>query len=493
MGSYIFYGAWDERFLTLIIISTATDYISGLGASGMAISKKALLHSILYLLVGSLLSLGFTITTSWPYLVCTVFLAVIIWGLVRFTNDLEQAKRRKIFVLFSLTANLGLLAIFKYFNFFAESLVSLAQNFGSEVDYVTLNIILPVGISFYTFQTLSYTIDAYRGKIPATGKLLELAAFVSFFPQLVAGPVERARNLLPQFNKRREITLTNIKTGLVLFAWGMYKKVYIADNLAPIADAAFLNSSSHSPEELLIGLLAFTFQIYCDFSGYSDMARGLARMLGFNLMLNFNIPYISRTPSEFWQRWHISLSSWLRDYLYISLGGNRNGNYKTYRNLGLTMVLGGLWHGASWTFIIWGAFHGAILIIYRFFKIDDIIISSSNASPIKKLGTNTVSIAMMFTLTVVGWLIFRANTMEVLMAYLSGLTEFSMPMLENWTQIIILVSPLLLMQAYQTYSNQLEIFWKLPTFVRLNVALYIMFCIFFLQPSEPAAFIYFDF
>jgi D-alanyl-lipoteichoic acid acyltransferase DltB (MBOAT superfamily) len=366
---------------------------------------------------------------------------------------------------------------------------------GYQLDYVTLQVVLPVGISFYTFQTLSYSIDAYRGKLKPTHSLLQLSAFVAFFPQLVAGPVERAANLLPQFQKPRVLLVENVKTGTALFIWGMFKKVFIADNLAPIVDHAFSNADSLGSFELFLGLLAFTFQIYCDFSGYSDMARGIARILGFNLMLNFNIPYISRTPSEFWQRWHISLSSWLRDYLYFSLGGNKGSSLLTYRNLCLTMLLGGLWHGASWTFVLWGAFHGTILVIYRILAIDDKLTSVglTNNFYYQRL-INLSSIMVMFSLTLIGWMIFRANTMDTLLAYTNNLFSFTGGVDGTaFASIAYYVWPLFVIQLIQIRTGKLEIFWDLPLFARLNIMLFLLLCIIFLQPSSTAAFIYFDF
>ena len=494
-ASYIFYAAWDERFLTLIIASTAVDYLAGIGASGRSLSTKTLLKASAYLLLGSLISLGPTLSESYQYFPYIFMLAIAFWLLGAVEKRLNEATRKKVFVIFSLFVNLGLLGVFKYFNFFADSLDSLVSTFGYQLNYVTIEIVLPVGISFYTFQTLSYSIDAYRGKLKPTDNLLQLAAFVAFFPQLVAGPVERAASLLPQFQRPRVYLKEDLKTGATLFIWGMFKKVFIADNLAPIADHAFANAGTLSSFELFLGLLAFTFQIYCDFSGYSDMARGSARILGFKLMLNFNLPYISRTPSEFWQRWHISLSSWLRDYLYISLGGNKLGPLITYRNLFLTMLLGGLWHGASWTFILWGAFHGGILIIYRILAVDNLLAAATtNSKLLYQRCLNLSSIAVMFGLTLVGWMIFRANTMEVLASYSKNMFSFSGGI--DWAglaNIAYYVWPLLLVQFIQIRKGNLEVFWGLPAFARLNIALFVILCIVFLQPATTAAFIYFDF
>jgi len=311
VASYLFYGWWDYRFLGLILFSSLLDYFVGLG-----IARQ---------------------------------------------ND---ARRRKLWLTASIAANLGILGFFKYFDFFVTSFGTLLQKIGVPFQTSTLGIILPVGISFYTFQAMSYTIDVYRGNIPACRNVINFLAFVSFFPQLVAGPIERASHLLPQFERTLSITRPMLEEGIWLIIWGMFKKVVIADNLDALVRMAFQNPSYSGPV-VVLGTIAFGFQIYCDFSGYSDIARGTARVLGFDIMVNFNLPYFASNIREFWQRWHISLSTWLRDYLYISLGGNRRGEIRTYVNLFLTMLLGGLWHGAAWNFVLWGAWHGAGLVVYR--------------------------------------------------------------------------------------------------------------------------------
>ena len=251
---------------------------------------------------------------------------------------------------------------------------ALLDALGLHLHAPSLAIILPVGLSFYTFQAISRTIDSYQRRYEPQYSIVNYAAFHAFFPQLVAGPIERAGHLMPQFETVRPFDRqTSSLTGALLFAWGLYQKIVIADNVAPIANAVFNSPAHHTAGATLAAVLAFTVQIYCDFCGYSNMARGLARCLGFDLMINFNQPYFARSPSEFWQRWHISLSRWLRDYLYIPLGGNRGGRLKMYRNLMITMLLGGLWHGASWTFVAWGAFHGAIQVLYRALRIDSLV------------------------------------------------------------------------------------------------------------------------
>lgn len=496
LASYLFYSAWDERFLTLIMISTVTDYIAGLGAAGQLISRKTGLQLSAFLTVGAGLILFQTYATSWVYMLLIVAYISFGWIFVIFLQRAKYTENRKrIWLITSLIVNLGLLGILKYFNFFSDSFVTLAEQFGFELNWTTLYIVLPVGISFYTFQTLSYTLDIYRGKLKPTDHFVEFAAFVAFFPQLVAGPIERARSFLPQFFEKRVITSELISSGVVLFFWGMYKKTVIADNLSPIANRVFADPASMSSGELWAGLLAFTFQIYCDFSGYSDMARGIARMMGFELMLNFNIPYFSRTPSEFWQRWHISLSSWLRDYLYIGLGGNRGNKWLTYRNLMITMVLGGLWHGAAWTFIIWGFYQGLVLIIYRMLNVDRLL-SLTIDKPILRLSSSAISGVIFFLLTMVGWLIFRAESVSVILDYLLGLFALPSGGEKQFSTLLPLIIPLLLVQSVQTYYKKVdvfEVFTVFPIFVRFNIGLFAMCSIFWLSYHGKVQFIYFDF
>ncbi len=344
--SYYFYGYWDWRFLSLIAFSTVIDFIAG----------QKIQHS-------------------------------------------ENEKVRKGFFYLSLATNLGLLGFFKYFNFFIESTETLLNNLGLEINTWTLNIILPVGISFYTFQTLSYTIDVYRKRIKSTNDFIAFAAFVSFFPQLVAGPIERASHLLPQFLKPRALSFNQFGLGSKIFLWGLFKKVVVADNLASYVDIVFENQEIYGGLVNVIAIIFFAFQIYCDFSGYSNMAIGLAKMFGFDLMQNFNVPYFATTLKTFWQKWHISLSTWFRDYVYIPLGGNRAGNMRMYLNLVITFLVSGLWHGANWTFIIWGGIHGL------FFIVEGILIGTNRDTWIKRfLGLLTT-----FTVVCFAWIFFRAQ------------------------------------------------------------------------------------
>ncbi|MEM1122301.1 MAG: MBOAT family O-acyltransferase, partial [Bacteroidota bacterium] len=312
LGSYYFYGCWDYRFLSLIVISTLIDYSVGL-----------------------------------------------------LLENNEHQKRRKQLLVVSMMVNLGFLAFFKYCNFFVESFQDLILSMGMTPSFNTLHIILPVGISFYTFQSMSYTIDVYYRKIPVERNLVRFATFIAFFPQLVAGPIVRAKEFLPQFTMDKKFDWYRFNSGSGQMLWGFFKKLVVADSLAPFIDQCFAAPETFSSLHLLVGVFFYSFQIYCDFSGYSDIAIGLARIMGFDFPDNFKTPYFSKGFSEFWQRWHITLSSWFRDYLYIPLGGSRNGTFNTYKNTMLTNLLSGLWHGASWVFVFWGFLHGIYIIVQR--------------------------------------------------------------------------------------------------------------------------------
>lgn len=311
-ASYVFYAWWDYRFLALLLFSTVWDYF--LGAALILAPTPA---------------------------------------------------RRKLLLILSLVGNLGLLGFFKYFGFFVTSAAHLLELLGFQPHLPVLHILLPAGISFYTFQSMSYVIDLYRGKIAPARSFLDFALALTFFPHLVAGPIQRADTLLRQIELPRLLTWNHFRTGLLLMLLGYFKKCAIADSLAPFVDRIFLHPERCSSFLLLLGLYFFAFQIYADFSGYTDIARGVSRLFGFELVINFNQPYFATSITDFWRRWHISLSTWLRDYLYIPLGGNRHGGLYTYRNLFITMLLGGLWHGASWTFVLWGGLHGLFLSLHK--------------------------------------------------------------------------------------------------------------------------------
>ncbi|MEL6591962.1 MAG: MBOAT family O-acyltransferase, partial [Bacteroidota bacterium] len=313
----------------------------------------------------------------------------------------------------SLLSNLGMLGVFKYYDFFVESLVSSVAGFGLTLDWPTLNIILPVGISFYTFQTLSYTIDIYRGKLEPSRDPITFFAFVSFFPQLVAGPIERATHLLPQFQKARSFSRKEARQGLELILWGLFKKVVIADRLAAYVDVVYNSPENFSGISILIATVFFAFQIYCDFSGYSDIAIGTAKLFGFDLMVNFRTPYFSRSLKEFWSRWHISLSTWFRDYVYIPLGGNRASTARWLSNLLMTFLVSGLWHGANWTFVVWGAIHGGISALEAWLM---------KAGRYPK-GAGWIHRSSTFIIVCLAWVFFRANSVSDAAILLSNIPD----------------------------------------------------------------------
>ena len=375
--SYIFYGWWDWRFLSLILFSTLVDY-----AVGKALAKEVVIT------------------------------------------------KRRLLLWTSISVNLGFLGFFKYYNFFLENFVSAFSFFGKEINANSLNIILPVGISFYTFQTLSYTIDVYKKKLEPTKDFVAFSAFVSFFPQLVAGPIERATNLLPQFYKNRTFKYSNAVDGLRQILWGLFKKVVIADNCATYANYIFDNSAHLSGSTLVLGAVFFTFQIYGDFSGYSDIAIGVSRLFGFDLKQNFAFPYFSRDIAEFWRRWHISLSTWFRDYLYIPLGGSRGKLAKTIRNVFIIFIVSGFWHGANWTFIIWGGLNALYFLPILLTKNNrnhlNIVAEGRTIPSFKEFGLMMLT----FVLTVFAWIFFRAETIEHAINYVSGIFSnsiFSVP------------------------------------------------------------------
>ncbi len=318
--------------------------------------------------------------------------------------------RKKWFLAMSLIGDLGILGYFKYCDFFIESFVQLFSALGLETSMHTLGIFLPVGISFYTFQTMSYTIDVYRGQLEPRRNVLDYIAFLSFFPQLVAGPVERASNLLPQMEGPRRFELIAFRSGLGLALWGAFKKVCIADQIAPYVDKIFIHTDP-SGAMIWAATLGFTVQILADFSGYTDIARGTARMLGFELSLNFDHPYLARNPSDFWKRWHITFSSWIRDYLYIPLGGSRGGSWRTFQATAGAMLLSGLWHGAAWTFVLWGAFHALLITGYRF--VGRRIPASFRKGPVGSV----LAVPLMFGFSVFGWMIFRETHLDRLLHY----------------------------------------------------------------------------
>ena len=371
VASYVFYGWWDWRFLLLIALTSLCSYVSGL-----------LLE-----------------------------------------HYEGQRRRQQVVSAANIVLNLGILGVFKYYNFFVENLDALFGMMGYHLDWVTMKVILPVGISFYTFQALSYTIDVYQKKLPATHDIVEFFAYISFFPQLVAGPIERATNLLPQFQQRRQFDYAKAVDGMRQMLWGFLKKLVIADNCAAIVNDYWEHFQDLPGLSLFhLGVL-FTFQIYCDFSGYSDIAIGCARLFGFNLMRNFNFPYFSRSIPEFWRRWHISLMTWFRDYIYFPLGGSRCDKWKIIRNVYIVWGISGLWHGANWTFVCWGLFHATLLAVYNLLGVNTKyknVVAYGRYLPSMK---ETMQMALTFFLTVIGWIIFRAETMAQAVDYFTAMVS----------------------------------------------------------------------
>lgn len=439
-GSYFFYGWWDVRFLSLIVLSTVIDYVLGLKI-----------------------------------------------------NETEEQSERKKMLLVSVFMNLGVLAFFKYFNFFSDSFMSMLNTVGVEASWNTLNIILPVGISFYTFQSMSYTIDLYRRKIEVEPDFIRFATYISFFPQLVAGPIVRASDLLPQFRKDHEFDWHEFKMGLGQVLVGFFKKVAVADSLALVVDQIFGAPAGFSSLNLMIGVIFYSFQIYCDFSGYSDIAIGLARMMGFHFPMNFRTPYFSKNFSEFWTRWHISLSSWLRDYLYISLGGNRKGTLFTYRNLMITMLLGGLWHGASWAFVFWGFLHGMYLVVQRLAS--PYVTKVETALQVPQWLSNALSIALVYFLTCFAWIYFRSPDFETANMIISGIAALQGTTLVNMFWIVqgfLLIAMLLVVEVIDIKVDLPQIAERSPVFQVASYAL-ILWSIALLGTFGQGQFIYFQF
>jgi D-alanyl-lipoteichoic acid acyltransferase DltB (MBOAT superfamily) len=437
-ASYFFYGAWDWRFLGLILASTVLDYVIGL----------ALARS-------------------------------------------QDPRRRHHLVTISVVGNLGLLGVFKYAGFFTGSLAELLGLFGLELSPFTATVVLPVGISFYTFQTLSYTIDVYRGRLAPTRNFFDFALFVAFFPQLVAGPIERAVNLLPQIRRPRQVTWEKLGSGSWLILWGVFKKVVVADNLWPLVYDVFTPGAQPTGPEVLFASYAFGLFAYCDFSGYSDIARGTARLLGFELMLNFDLPYYTESLRDFWRRWHISLSTWLRDYLYVPLGGNRSHGL---RNLWLTMVLCGLWHGAGWNYVLFGAYHGTILVLYRLSEPwrDRWL---SFRSPAGRRLWQLTSVFITFQVVSLGWPIFEpdsiARTGELWRAVF---TSFEPGLVGQWLgPFLLLTGPLFLMNAVQLATRDLEPMHRFPVPVRALVYVVLLVLIATLGEDFGEEFLYFQF
>ena len=443
IASYVFYGWWDWRFLSLIILSTFVDFTVGnyLGRTSKISKKKQLL-----------------------------------W--------------------ISIIFNLGLLGTFKYFNFFIDNWIALWNTFGIEMNPMSINVILPVGISFYTFQTLSYTIDIYKKQLAPTRDFFAFASFVAFFPQLVAGPIERASNLLPQFFEKRKFNYAQATNGLRQILWGLFKKVVIADNCAEFVNVIFADYQDFSAGTLVLGAIFFAFQIYGDFSGYSDIAIGVARLFGFKLKQNFAFPYFSRDISEFWRRWHISLSTWFRDYLYIPLGGSRVNDAKKLRNIFVIFVVSGFWHGANWTFIVWGALNALFFLPLIFLGKNrvhlDVVAEHHYLPNFKEI----MQILVTFTITTFAWIFFRAENIDHAFNYIAGI--FSMSIFKipefNFLEITVLLIFFLIIE----WIGRREQYAIEKTVLKINYALrwsfyLLLLVMIFTFGKDSNEFIYFQF
>ena len=443
--SYIFYGWWDWRFLFLIMASSVCDYTIGLW-------------------------LG---------------------------DGRTSPRKRKSLLFISCGVNLGFLGFFKYYSFFADSLVAAFASINIHLEPRTLHIILPVGISFYTFQTLSYTIDIYRRQIKPTRDIVAFFAYVSFFPQLVAGPIERASRLLPQFEGKRQFEIHTAKDGLRQILWGFFKKIVIADNCAIYVNRIFENPESYNSSTLVLGTIYFAFQIYGDFSGYSDIAIGTSRLFGFRLMQNFSYPYFSRDIAEFWRRWHISLSSWFRDYLYIPLGGSRGTRIQIIKNICIVFLISGLWHGANWTFLVWGALHAAyfvpLLLIGKHRNHLDFPAQGRWLPSPREI----IQIATTFALVTLGWIFFRAENVSSAITYLSLMLSESLltnPFYEKkWMLPIMFIAILVIVEwLNRDKPHGLSIEHLNAVSIRWGIYLVVLLMIYFMGASQQS-FIYFQF
>jgi alginate O-acetyltransferase complex protein AlgI len=448
VASYIFYGWWDWRFLGLIAFSTAMDY-----------------------------ALGWVVALA------------------------PTEERKKHYVYVSVAVNLTLLGIFKYYGFFSHELATFLTRIGLPLSLPVINVVLPVGISFYTFQSMSYVLDISRGITKPAKHFWDFALYVCFFPHLVAGPIMRSgnldettkgRGLLTQVISDRRYRTADFAEGLYFILIGLFKKVVIGDNLAPLATAIFNHSSTLTGPECLAGIYAFAFQIYADFSGYSSIAQGVARWMGFDLMTNFRMPYLAVSPSDFWRRWHISLSTWLRDYVYVSFGGNRRGSWITYRNLMLTMILGGIWHGANWTFVAWGVFHGALLCAYR------LVFGNQKRDTLADYGwiAGGLRVLVMFHFVCFSWLLFRAQSIgQAASMFLTIFTNWRMTpiALTIFGSVIFYAAPLMLFEWWLDRRKDLVALTRLHWFVRAASYSYAVLMLICFPPPIAHEFIYFQF
>jgi alginate O-acetyltransferase complex protein AlgI len=491
VASYFFYGMWDLRFLALLMASTGIDFFCARSLVGMREGRGKILFTTLAPLLWlggcalfgkdyvSISPASLMVAAAYPVL----FVPIHEWLWTR-----DEATRRRGFLWLSILTNLAVLGFFKYFGFFADSLVALLGAAGMDPGWTLPHIILPVAISFYTFQSVAYAVDVYKGKVQPAPDLLTFSAYLAFFPQLVAGPIERPAIFMPQFTKAAVWEWEHLHAGLRLLLVGAFKKIFVADNCALVANYVFNPGATPNAPWALLGIVAFAFQIYGDFSGYTDLARGSARLLGIHLSMNFRFPYLATGPSDFWQRWHITLSSWFRDYVYIPLGGNRAGLARTVINLWITMLLAGLWHGASWTFVLWGAYHAAMQTAYRVVPFLGRL-EKSTSGP-----RHVLAVVLMFTLTLFGWAIFRAQTMGQLGTWLHALTIWTPG--EDWTKpalwLLLHIVPLILLQLATLKPRDEAELGRLPWVAR-GAVFFLLFVAFVSSVASEQEFIYFQF
>ncbi|HAZ48661.1 MAG TPA: MBOAT family protein [Cyanobacteria bacterium UBA11369] len=517
-ASYIFYACWDVRFVFLLVLSTAVDFYCGWMIETGRLSRSGRSVAAWFLILAAFLCVTvqwnavrigtepFAVTVQWNQLlpaapsgwlvlIGTVILVAIANLLYPIFTANKEKQRRDLFLWISICTNLGLLGFFKYFNFFIDSAEAVIRALGIQSELLHLNIVLPIAISFYTFKTISYTVDIYRGKIQPAQRFSDFALFLAYFPALLAGPIDRASGLLPQLSNPRQLSFEQSAQGIFLILFGLFKKVAISDGVAVSVNAIYGTSGTVSWIDVVLATFLYTIQIYGDFSGYTDMARGISKLFGIELMLNFNLPYFSKDPSEFWRRWHISLSTWLRDYLYIPLGGNRQGELRTYLNLMTTMVLGGLWHGAAWNFVLWGFYQGALLCVYRAFSSKEKKQSGSQNNLVNWQAI--VATLFFFVLTCYGWLLFRATSLAQIITFTKilfvDIGNFALTMPKPPLPALLGIPVLIGYEFFAYKSQNQDFFLRYPTPARAAIYATLLIIVFMGLSNAPAQYIYSQF
>ncbi len=517
-ASYIFYACWDVRFVFLLVLSTAVDFYCGWMIETGRLSRSGRSVAAWFLILAAFLCVTvqwnavrigtepFAVTVQWNQLlpaapsgwlvlIGTVILVAIANLLYPIFTANKEKQRRDLFLWISICTNLGLLGFFKYFNFFIDSAEAVIRALGIQSELLHLNIVLPIAISFYTFKTISYTVDIYRGKIQPAQRFSDFALFLAYFPALLAGPIDRASGLLPQLSNPRQLSFEQSAQGIFLILFGLFKKVAISDGVAVSVNAIYGTSGAVSWIDVVLATFLYTIQIYGDFSGYTDMARGISKLFGIELMLNFNLPYFSKDPSEFWRRWHISLSTWLRDYLYIPLGGNRQGELRTYLNLMTTMVLGGLWHGAAWNFVLWGFYQGALLCVYRAFSSKEKKQSGSQNNLVNWQAI--VATLFFFVLTCYGWLLFRATSLAQIITFTKilfvDIGNFALTMPKPPLPALLGIPVLIGYEFFAYKSQNQDFFLRYPTPARAAIYATLLIIVFMGLSNAPAQYIYSQF